>query len=439
MILLRKLVAFVVFVALLFFSCKKEKSFEDASPVTVRQQWAFGQGDKSFAGTMDSAAIGTIGIGTSLSMSGTSQDGKGQIILQLLTVGNIRTGDYKNPQILFQYSENGVLLYENSSDPANDFTLSITAIDSNSVTGIFSGMVADASGNLQTVTGGKFTAALTISTNDLEKQMGQLTLWSKELCSIGGTIQVAVGDTMATITTALTAAPQCGVSGAATLTLRAGSYDLKAVCGSDTVMYSVTVTPGTCTVQEVSFGPKDYFPLGNSWIYGNTDDYVNDVLTISSSADTTINGKIYTIFINSRSGETSYYRKENGIYYQYLISVSGNDLTTPVELKILREDSMYWESEPYEMDLSSSGISFKWTVKLKSRISQANFSEIINGKSYHNLIEVETDLYPMDSSGEYPAATSTTYTIFSKGIGIVSYEDISGSTDWGLNSYDVIP
>ena len=100
---------------------------------------------------------------------------------------------------------------------------------------------------------------------------------------------------------------------------------------------------------------------------------------------------------------------------------------------------MYWESEPYEV-IYNTGPAITINVKLKSRISRANFSRTINGKAYYNLIEVTSDLYPKDSSGEYPSAISTTSTIFSKGIGIVYYEDLSNPpVNYGLNSYDVIP
>ncbi len=132
---------FAVILALfaLLFACKKERSFENPDHTIVDRIWQFKEEGKLFGGVMDSAFIRTIGTGNSLTVFGPAIDGKGEIVMQILSNGKgpIMKGAYNNSQLLFQYAENGNIIFQNTA--ADNFTITITSIDSLVVTRIFSG------------------------------------------------------------------------------------------------------------------------------------------------------------------------------------------------------------------------------------------------------------------------------------------------------------
>jgi len=444
--MLRNYAVFIVLLSVLV-ACKKERSFEDprSTPI-INRQWQFNEAGSTFSGPMDSGYIRTIGVANSLSMSGTSTDGKGTISLQILSTGAITRGDYKNPQVLFQYSQNGSSIFQSSN--TDNFTITIISIDSLSVTGTFSGIITDSSANKQTISEGKFTALLSgVAPAPIGK--GQLTVWSKQLCGGGGSIFIKVGDSTGAITIASATQPDCGAAGTATFNLPAGEYTLTAVCGTDTLTGNVSILPGACTTLEVDLSQlanRDYFPLLSQWTYGNVN---NDTLAISSIGDTSIettpgNFQIYTRFFNDKTLFTNYYRKQNGIYYQYLFAGFGNTLDSPVEIKILDDSApagTSWESDPYQITPNTAP-AHTFTFKLSSQITNAGFSQVINGINYNNLIEVTYSLLIQNpvtrqysDSGNPPVVI-----IFAKGIGIVSYQDFDNNgneVDWGIRHYNV--
>jgi hypothetical protein len=388
---------------------------------------------------MDSASILTIGVANSLSLSGPSADGKGEIALQILSTGTIVKGDYKNPQILFQYIQNGTTIFQSSS--ADDFTITITSIDSLSVSGTFSGVATDSIGNKQTISGGKFTAALT-GPAPIPAGKGTLTIWSKQLCGGSGSIYIKVGDSISAITQASSTEPSCGAAGTASFTLPAGPYTVIAACGTDTMTLNAAVLPDVCATLEVDFSQlanQDYFPLLSMWTYGNVDDYANDTLAIASVGDTTIGVDTFTKFFNDKTGETNYYRKSGGIYYQYLISAYGKALAQPLQIIILQDNvplNTFWESDPYNVDFGGAGVPFTLTVKLRSTISKLNYSTTIGGKTYNNCIEVTSELYQQTGSTWQDADTGFV-TVFAKGVGMISYQDLNTSKDWEIRNYSV--
>lgn len=435
---LRGFVAFFVLMSVLV-SCRKERSFESSTGTPIiNGQWQFSEAGTMFSGPMDSAFIRTIGVANSLNMSGVSADGKGQITLQVLSNGTIVKGDYKNPQVLFQYSLNGSLIFQNSG--TDDFTITITSIDSISVTGTFSGIAIDSVGNKQTISGGKFTAPLSgIAPPAVGK--GTLTLWSKQLCGGTGNIYIKAGDSVGAITQAYPTAPACGAPGTASFTLPAGSYTVIAACGTDTLTLSAAVLPDVCSTLEVDFSlvNQDYFPLQNRWTYGNVDDYNNDTLAIESAGDTTIGVDAFTKFVNDKTGETNYYRKSNGVYYQYLSNVYGQTLSQPLQIIILQDNvdvGTTWNSDPYDVDFGSAGIPYTLTVRLQNTISQKNYSMTIGGKTYNDCIEVTSELYQLSGTSWVDADTGYK-TIFARGVGMIYYQDLNSGTDWQIRNYNV--
>jgi len=438
--MLRNYAVLVVLISVLF-ACRKEKSIENPNEIPItEQQWSFNAAGSSYNGPMDSAYLRALGIGNSLSMSGTSADGKGIISLQVISPGAIIKGDYKNPQVLFVYSEGSKVLYQSSSDETDDFTITIVSIDSLSVTGTFSGVAIDSQGVKQTLSEGKFTAVLAgaaPSTNP-----GQLTVWSKQLCGGTDNILVKVGDEGGAITKAFDAQPSCGATGAVAFTLPAGTYSVVAYCGPDSLVSEINILPGACTTLEVDFSAlanMDYFPLQSRWTYGNVTDPNNDTLTIESSGDTAIDGTSYTKFYNDKTGETKFYRKENGVYYQKILTVKGQTLDPAPEIIILQNpfpSNTTWESPTYQY-YTIAGISHLLTVKLVSSITNAGFSQTYNGRTYNSLIEVSTQLWIQNPDGNFVYGDSEYKTVFARGVGIVYYEDLDNSKSYTIRNFSV--
>lgn len=446
-----RLVKYFLFAALVFWTvagCRKEKSDETGTlpDEEVENQWQF-TSDSLYRGTMDSALLAFSDSGAIISMSGVAANGKGVFTLQLFNRNEITTGKYENQNLLFQYSEDGVILFQNTLQQSDPFTVTINTIDSANITGVFSGVVQDGSGAVKQITDGKFTSPIKggdgapIDT----ARTGTLTIWASAGCPLTDKTEVTItnaeGVLLDTREVGISATqPDCGVAGTTTFNLPAGDYFVSVACG-DTAKTKVTIGANTCTTLQLDFSgveppelPGDWFPLANRWTYG---DGSSDTLAIESTGLTTIDGKDYTSFTNDATTETRYYRKDDTAYYEYVSTFGGLPLSQPTELIFLKNNKPVgesWESE--EHTISISGLSF--TGKLRMTITNSGFKAVINGKMYANLIEVKTELLIKQPNTSFAVADDVT-TVYAKGIGVVSYEDPSDQTLWPIRYYDVVP
>src|SRR6476620_2821421 len=158
--LLRCLLGFVAVTSIIISSCIKEHGLEDAKlPQIIDATWEFKVGDQLFNGIMDSAYIQSSAGYSAVTMVGSQPDNKtGEIVLQIIG-DDVTTGTYSSPNIFFQYAENGTILYQTIPGQTSDFSITITSLDSASITGTFTGTVLDSQGNPHTITDGKFTVA----------------------------------------------------------------------------------------------------------------------------------------------------------------------------------------------------------------------------------------------------------------------------------------
>ncbi len=145
-------------VAVFLFSCQKELSLENGKPGVQESQWEFTEGS-IFQGNIDTAYLEPSGTFQSLAFEGATADGRGEIFLQIFGT-TITNTTYRNPNVFFEYLENGTTRYSNVPTTADAFTVVITSLDSNSVSGTFSGEVLDSTGQTKTISNGKFTAVL---------------------------------------------------------------------------------------------------------------------------------------------------------------------------------------------------------------------------------------------------------------------------------------
>jgi len=143
--------------ALVFFGCKKEYSYEvpGGGGVGGSYQWSFTEGTNSFKGPMDTAYLDTLGTLHQLNITGRSSDNKDIISLQIFA-DTIQVGSYQTDRCSFDYLRSGVALYRSDLTAIGQFTVSITAMDSISITGTFSGTALDTGKVKKTITDGKF-------------------------------------------------------------------------------------------------------------------------------------------------------------------------------------------------------------------------------------------------------------------------------------------
>lgn len=286
---------------ILFFSCKKEKSVEGGAG-SVATQWEFKDSLLVFSGKMDTAYMQTSGSISSVVLEGTSTDGTSDFYLEIFGP-SISQGTYRSPNVQFAYVVRGVVQYESVPANTDKFSVTVTSVDANGITGTFSGEVEDALGNTKKITGGTFTGKFTGSTPPPPSGNGQLTLWSKQGCGGTGSIAVKVQTKSGTITSFHTTAPVCGAAGAATFALPAGNYTWEAYCNLDTARGSVVITAGNCSVAEVVLGvtstncivsnlayydPVTNTALGSLSSFFNASNQVNSVLFVDSATRTPI-------------------------------------------------------------------------------------------------------------------------------------------------------
>jgi hypothetical protein len=444
MTLLRSLIAFLAITLIIFVSCKKDYSNEDGKvPGQTETTWEFDEAGTHFNGDMDSAYYQTSAGFSALTMVGSPGNQNGEIILQIIGQ-DITTGTYASSDIFFQYSEGGNILYQTIPGQSSDFSITITSIDTATVTGTFSGTVVDPSNVSHNIQNGQFTVSMTQGYTPGPPQDGQLTVWAKQICFDGSSIEVKVQDQTGFISDAIDSDPGCGAQGAATFTLPQGFYTVTAICGTDTLRYDVNLS-SACVKLLVDFVHpplvEDYLPLtaGSYWDYV---DLLNQGTTqrTAVASDTVIDGRLYTMEINTLP-DTVYYRKDGHVYYQYRLLDFNSSVQDPVaiEVEILHDDyqtNQTWETPPVDVNLS--GINVK--LKLVSTILRRDYSESINGINYDNLIEVNTEIFFSPNGGVSYQSTGSSYnTVFSKGKGIVYYYDLDNSIEWAAYNISVVP
>ena len=298
-------------ITLLFFSCKKEKSLEGGGS-SGPTQWEFKDSILSFSGKMDTTYYQTAGSISSIVLEGTSNasSNAGDFYLEIFGQ-NITVGTYKNPHVQFTYVVNSAVLYQSIPSNTDKFTVTVTKIDANGITGTFSGEVEDALGNTKIITNGIFTGTFK-STTPPPTGVGQLTLWSKQGCNGSNPINVKVQSQTGSITTFHATAPACGAVGAASFSLPAGTYSWEAYCAQDTARGTTVVSASSCATVEVVFGATSanciisnlaYYDFATNAKQGslssffNASNQVNNILFV----DSTTNSTIYR-FTPARSG-----------------------------------------------------------------------------------------------------------------------------------------
>lgn len=109
----------------------------------------------------------------------------------------------------------------------------------------------------------------------------------------------------------------------------------------------------------------------------------------SSNRDTTINAKQYHVFTNNSGGVSEYYYNSGNDYYVYR-KLPADFGDTYVEIIYLKDNAAVGETWSQTYPINYSGVLIQ--VTLTNKIVERGLSQNINGKSYSDVIKVNTKL-----------------------------------------------
>ena len=432
------------------FSCQKEYSVENGTiTASVTAQWEFKENGVQFKGPIDTVSVDTISGYKFLTLNGRSDDGTTQITLQVFGA-DLKVGTYKTPFSLFAYIKGSTVIYQTNQSATDSFTITLSKVDTTGVTGTFSGKAM--SGNAsKTIVDGKFSAVIKRATTPSSADSGKVVLWSKAGCG-GGTstnpIAVSVGTKSGQITKFFTTEPTtCDPAGSFFLNLPVGSYPWVAKCGTDSVTGTFSVTKGGCTKVQVDFTTPtpagDYFPTttASNWSYIHAGGAADDTLFVYSTGNTKMfTGTAYNIFINDYGTpgfDTSYYRKGNGLYYEYYpasYNAFGLDSPATAVEHIFLKDNVA-QGNTWTSSYNGTYNSIALTATINDTLAQKLTTYTVGGKSYPNVLEVHSGYYAVFPA---PIGKQQLYLIkqwFAKGVGLIQYYqyDATNATDYTIN------
>jgi hypothetical protein len=182
--------------------------------------------------------------------------------------------------------------------------------------------------------------------------------------------------------------------------------------------------------------PEKFMSLtaGSTWNYKLTNNPSTTPVTsnytlTASNNDSTANGRTYRIFTNS-AGPNEYYNITGDDYYTFRTLPAALNVA-PVELIYLKGNAgvndIWFKDVPVTVDI---GLPFPVTItiKLTQKIAQKGITRVVNGITYNNVIDVQTDL----SASGIPVAytlTSNIHYYYAPKVGqIESYTKIDFTT-----------
>ncbi len=346
-----KIPALFLVLAALFFSCQKEFSLEGVT--TSAGTWQFNDDAKVYAGNIDTAYIETAGTTKTLNLVGKSSDGSQNFLLHLYATDSFTVGAYKASLFKsdFQYYTQAKNIYQ-ADQFIGEFIVTISAINNNNITGIFSGAAEDSTSAVKSLTLGKFTSRINLTGNGTGGGGGGtasgtlgasagvctpvttagtftqgVTLTSTNTATVQVTVTTIGTYTISTNTvngvsfsktgTFTTAGVQTVILNGSGTPVNSGNQNFAITFGTSTCNFPITFLPGTTVT--------DYFPIttGSNWAYGKRGGTSADSLLRKVIPYQLIVGaKTYTTFTvddipASGSPDSLYFRKPGGDYYEY--------------------------------------------------------------------------------------------------------------------------
>jgi len=425
------------------FSCQKEYSVENnTGGSNVTAQWSFKEGGIEFKGPIDTAGVDSIGTYKIFSINGHSNDKKDLINLEFFGT-DLKVGTYKTPYCLFAYSRNGVITYQTNQTAIDSFTIIVTKLDSTGVIGSFSGKAWDSTKTYKTIVDGKFSAVFKTSTPPASTDSGQVVLWSKAGCG-GGTsttpINVSVNGKAGQITQFNANEPTtCDPAGRFFVKLPVGTYPWVAKCGTDSVSGTVTVTKGGCTKVLVDFTAPtgDYFPVttNSNWTYQHQGSTADDTLLVTSKGtQKPFGGKSYYIFSNNYGGngsDSSYYRKDPGLYYEYFPADTSSGMASGLEHVFLKDNvsaGTVWSTN-FSATVNIGGKDTVLNGIVRDTLAQKLSTFTIGALPvFNDVLEVHTGYFVTLPAPLGNAQIYSNKQWFARGVGLIKYYQFDATT-----------
>lgn len=446
-------------------ACSKEYSVENGGLQLPTGNWEFTNGTKQYIGNMDSAKIDSSGAIKQLRLNGTSSSGES--FKMILYGDTIKVGSYKASlfQSTFTYATTAKTIYE-ADQLVGEFIVKITSYTSNLVEGTFSGSAKDSSGTVTQITVGKFKTTLgngikvSASTGVLGDSSGNckpvvlsgiytqgISMTAANTARVQVVVAAAGTYTISTNTVngvtfsnsgtftntgtqdvVLTASGNSSLSGNQVFTLHYGNSQ----CA-----FTVNFLPGVTA-------SGDYLPLTpkSNWIFGlvggtSADDIYLKVIDYAP----TLNGNGYNTITQSSSstapaGDSSYYRKGSGDYYQYMDLAATYQFDSPalLDLLILKDNvaqGTTWNSPA--INGSIGGVPFAGLLKMT--ILEKSVAVKIGSFDFPDVIKVKYELF----MNGVPLPIQTSERWFAKNVGEVhlSLTDGTNSMTYEVNNYQI--
>ncbi len=210
-----------------------------------------------------------------------------------------------------------------------------------------------------------------------------------------------------------------------------GIYSFKVKANNNICNFNLHID--SAAVGDTSVSTSDYFPVSaNSyWVYqDNSGANPPSPLTITcTGAKTTFAGKTYNLFVNT-VGDTNYYRKENGLYYEYgsLGYFTSGYIDNPpiIEYVFLKDEPQGTTWETPEYDVTNNGVPVK--AKMSFEITYRAPVSIMGIST--DIIDVLTKVLQKDPVLGWQEVQSYD-SDFAKDIGLTEFADPRKIIRWG--------
>ena len=454
----------------LLYSCQKEYSLEGSLIKLPAGTWQFNDSTKLFKGNIDTAFIDTSAPTRILHVLGSSLSGNETFSINLFSTDSFKLGSYRASvsQSDFNYFSLTNAIYQ-TSILTGEFIVTLNQLSNNRITGVFSGMAADSAGNLKNITLGRFTSSIKLkssaaSTNG-SGSLGVVAGSCSPITASGvytqgvaldpsNTIQIQV-----TVTTAGTYSMSTnsvnGVNFSKTGTFATMGTQNIVLTGTGVPLnagaqtFTVTLSGTTCNfninfLTGITPPPLlDYFPttLNSNWIYYYSGSGIPGYIDSSSvkviSYNPSFVGNTFNSFETNSvppgsPGDTSYYRKLPGNYYQYmdLATIFPFTNTSFGEYIFLKDNvaqGSTWQSQNFNGNISGVGATSGY---ISMTLLAKGVPVTVGTLNFADVIKVRYDYYLMISPG-VPISTEEKW--FAKGVGLI-HDDL----DTGNSISDII-
>jgi len=446
-------------------ACSKEYSVENGGLQLPTGNWEFNNGTKPYIGNMDSAKIDSSGTIKQLRLNGTSSSGES---FKMVIYGDtIKVGSYKASlfQSTFTYATTAKTIYE-ADQLVGEFIVKITSYTSNLVQGTFSGSAKDSSGAITQITLGKFKTTLgngikiSASTGVLGDSSGNCkpavlsgtytqgvamtaanTARVQVVVATAGTYTISTntvnGVTFSNSGTFINTGTQDVILTASGNSSLSGNQNFTLHYGNSQCAFSVNFLPGVSA-------SGDYLPLTpkSNWIFGlvggtSADNIYLKVIDYAPK----LNGNTYNTITQGISGtapadDSSYYKKGNGDYYQYMNLATTYQFDPPatLDLLILKDyaaQGATWNSSA--INGSIGGVPFSGYIKMT--ILEKAVAVKIGSFDFPDVIKVKYELF----MNGVPLAVQTSERWFAKNVGEihVSLTNGTNSMTYEVNNYQI--